>query len=143
MNNRKQKVEELMEGMHSLSRRVAFRSSHFAKMPKITPSQWGALMIIEGSGESTVKDVARAQGVTSSAATQLIDGLVKSGYVLRKTYTKDRRILKLTLSKKTKTQVNKMKKEAVQNFLMLFETLSDKEFNQYILLNKKIVEKFK
>jgi DNA-binding MarR family transcriptional regulator len=60
---------------------------------------------------------------------------------MRKTSTLDRRIIKLTLSKKTKTQVDKMKKQGIQKFLKLFEVLSDKEFDRYILLNKKIVEK--
>lgn len=96
-------------------------------------------MFIEERGESTVKDVAKALGITSSAATQLVDGLVSSGYVNRKTDEEDRRAVALTLSKKTKEHVNKMKKQGIQKFLTLFKVLNDKEFNQYLELNKKIV----
>lgn len=142
MINRKQKVEEFLIDLQSLKRAVAFRMAGPAKIPRITPSQCGVLMIIEGSVESTVKDVAKSLGITSSAATQLVDGLVNSGYLIRKTSNLDRRIVKLTLSKKTKTQVDKMKKEGIQKFLKVFEVLSNKEFNQYIILNKKIVERF-
>ncbi len=35
-----------------------------------------------------------------------------------------------------------MKKHVLQKFLELFGVLSDKEFDQYLLLNKKIVERF-
>ena len=141
MTNRKQKVEELLESLQSLRHTMVFRPSITVKTPQITPSQWGVLIFVEQLGESTTKDVAKALGITSSAATQLIDGLVTSGYIVRKTLKEDRRTILLTLSKKTKTQVDKMKRSGLQKFLKLFEVLNDKEFNQYILLNKKIVEK--
>jgi DNA-binding MarR family transcriptional regulator len=141
MTNRKQKVKELLGNLHSLRHAMVFRASGTMKMPQITPSQWGVLMFVEQWGESTTKDVAKALGITSSATTQLIDGLVTSGYIVRKTPKEDRRTVLLTLSKKTKAQVDKMKREGLQKFLKLFEVLNDKEFNQYILLNKKIVEK--
>jgi DNA-binding MarR family transcriptional regulator len=142
MTNRKQKVKELLENFQSLRRTMVFHTAPNIKIPRITPSQWGVLMFVEQRGESTVKDVAKTLGITSSAGTQLIDGLVRSGYVLRKTSAHDRRTVILTLSNKTKTQVDKMKKEGLQKFLKFFEVLNDQEFNQYILLNKKIVERF-
>ncbi len=141
MNTREQKVTELMENFQSLRRTMVFRPSGLDKMPRITPSQWGVLMMIEASRESTVKDVAETLCITSSAATQLVDGLVVSGYLVRTTSAEDRRSIKLTLSKQTKTQVDKMKKQGIQKFLTLFEVLSNKEFDQYISLNKKIVER--
>ena len=130
-----------MESFQLLRRSVAFRMPKSAKMPRITPSQWSVLMIIEGHGESTVKDVAKILSMTSSAATQLVGGLVASGYVVRNEYTEDRRRVTLTLSAKTKKQVEKMKEQGIKQFLIFFEVLDDKEFNQFILLNKKIVER--
>lgn len=141
MANRKQKVAELLESFGSLRRVMAFHPVSTKKMPRITPSQWGALMLIEQQGESTVRDVARALGITSSAATQLVDGLVASGYVTRKTRAEDRRVVTLALSNTTKKHVDAMKKEVLQKFLTFFDVLSDKEFGQYILLNKKIVKR--
>lgn len=129
-----------MESFQSLRRSMAFRTIGTVKMPRITPSQWGVLMMVEGHGESTVKDVARALGISSSAATQLIDGLVTSGYVVREEFAEDRRRVTLTLSKKTKTQIEKMKGEGARHFLKLFKVLNDEEFDQFILLNKKIVD---
>ena len=141
MTNRKQKIEELMENFQSPKRTMVFHATPSMKIPRITPSQWGVLMFALQRGESTVKDVAKALGITSSAATQLIDGLVVNGYVTRGELTEDRRKVTLTLSNKTKKQVEKMKKQALQKFLKFFEVLNDKEFDQYILFNKKIVEK--
>lgn len=142
MTDRKQKIEELIEGFHSLRHAMVFQTAGTVKMPRITPSQWGVLMFVEQHGESKVKDVAKALGVTSSATTQLVDGLVESRYLIRKMHAEDRRTVTLSLSKKSKNQVEKMKKHAIGGFLKIFETLSDKEFNQYLALNKKIVQRF-
>ncbi len=142
MTNRKQKIEELLTDLQSLRRTMMLRTAGSTKLPRITPSQWGVLMFIEQRKKSTVKDVAETLGISSSAATQLVDGLVASKYLMRETYAGDRRTVTLTLSKKSKKQVNKMKKQALQKFLKFFEVLNDKEFNQYTLLNKKIVKRF-
>jgi DNA-binding MarR family transcriptional regulator len=139
MTDRKQKVEALLADFRVLRRSMAFRMAVPGNVPRITPSQWGVLMSIEEHGESTIKDVAKALRISSSAATQLVDGLVASGYLIKESSTKDRRIVRLTLSKKTKAKVDRMKKHALQRFLKIFGVLSDAEFNRYIALNKKIV----
>jgi len=141
MTDRKQKIKELMEDFKTLRRAVVFDIPRSINIPRITPSQWGALMCIEQHGESTVKDVAKTLGITSSASTQLIDGLVASGYVTRKTDKNDRRAVTLTLSKRTRAKVDKMKKQIQSKFFNFLKSLSDKEFDQYIRLNKKIVKK--
>lgn len=141
MTSRKEKVEAFLTDLHSFKRMMTFKMAGAASTPRVTPSQWGVLMCIEERGESTVKEVAKALGITSSAATQLVDGLVASGYVAREIKEEDRRAVALTLSKKTKTQVDKMKKQGIQKFLKLFEALSDKEFDQYLALNSKIIRR--
>lgn len=139
MTDRKQKIEELLENFHSLKRMIVFNSPPAINMPRITPSQFGVLLFIEQHGESMVKDLAKMLGITSSATTQLVDGLVLNGYLVRKTQKNDRRVVVLSLSKKSKTVANKMKREVQKKFTKFFEVLSDKEFNQYVFLNKKIV----
>ena len=139
MGDRKRKVEELVEGLMSLKHRIAFSSHGSHKNPRITPAQWGVLMCVGHADTSTVKDVAGALSITSSAATQLIDGLVKNGYVERVADVRDRRAVALTLSKKTKGRVAAMKEAAIGQFLKLFESFTDKEFELYCALSKKVV----
>lgn len=125
-----------------MRRHMTFRSTGSREMPRITPSQWGALMVIEQHGGSTLKDMAESLVITSSAATQLVDGLVASGYVTRGTSMEDRRAITLTLSKKTEVHITKMKKQIVQEFLNFFAVLNDTELDQFLVLNKKIVAGF-
>lgn len=140
MSSRTQKVEEFLTDLRSFRRAMTFRMAESAKIPRITPSQWSVLMSIADRKESTVKDIAKILGITSSATTQLADGLVSNGYVMRNVHPEDRRVVTLTLSKKTQVLVENMKKQALQKFLKLFKVLTDKELNQYLALNKKIVQ---
>lgn len=139
MASRKEKVEELMEGFMSLKHRAVLTARAGKTGPRITPAQWGVVMFMRNHAACTVKEIAKAFSVTSSAATQLVDGLVKSGYVVRKVDARDRRSVILTLSRKTMEHMEVMKRMAVAEFMELFKALSDKEFNQYCALNKKIV----
>ncbi len=139
MADRKQKIRELLEGFHTLRRNMGFGRLGGDKLPRITPSQWFLLMQIEHQGQSSVKDIAKAAGITSSAATQQIDSLVESGYVDRKASESDRRTVILGLSKKAHKQITKIKESALERVLKTFETLDEEEFDQYIVLNKKIV----
>lgn len=119
---------------------MVFRTDRSVDLPRVTPAQMGMLMVIEQCGESTVKDVAKTLGITSSAATQLVDGLVMGGYLTRKISTEDRRAVTLALSKKSKNQVERMKKHTLERFLTVFKVLNDTEFNRYLALNKKIIQ---
>ena len=141
MNNRLQKIEELMESFQSFKRPVAFGHGH-SKMSKITPSQWMALRIIGKFGTCTVKDISKSLHLTSSAVTQLVDGLVKSRYVARKINTKDRRKVTLMLSQKGIRDIEGMKKQMLDQMLSVFKVLNDKEFEQLYKLNKKITDSF-
>ncbi len=143
MTDRTQKIKELMEGFQALRRSMTIRHTGSGDTPRITASQWGVLMCIGQREESTVKSVAEALRITSSAATQLIDGLVASGYVVREEHAEDRRRVTLTLSSNMKRQIETMKKKRVQQFLTFFKALNDEEFDQYIALNKKISDQFR
>ncbi|HQF40995.1 MAG TPA: MarR family transcriptional regulator [Candidatus Paceibacterota bacterium] len=138
MDNRTRKVTELMKSFHTLIRAKGFRPP---VIKNITPSQWDALMVLEARGKSNVKSVAEALRISSSAATQLVDGLVASGYLIRHEDPDDRRQMVLTISKKSTREIAKLKKQNAQKFLELFSVLSDKEFNQFILLHKRVAEK--
>lgn len=139
MQNRKEKIEQLAENIHSIRRRTALTFAHCAGGPRITPSQWGALMLIEQGAGTTTKDVAAALKISSSATTQLIDGLVANGYVAREEHSVDRRKSILSLSRATKNHIAKIKSQVVREMEKTFGVLSDREFDQFLALTQKLV----
>lgn len=106
----------------------------------ITPSQWMVLKLIDQQKEVSVKALAKKLSISSSATTQLIDGLVKEEYVQRKENPDDRRSILLTLHKKAHTRMKAMKKEAFKQLSKLFDALTDEELDQYLALNRKITQ---
>jgi DNA-binding MarR family transcriptional regulator len=139
MNARREKIEELVESLQALRRGMIGHATHHSPAPALPPSQWIALIYIKQHAPTSVKEVARALTITSSAATQLIDSLVENGYVVRTQDPRDRRGVSLTPSKKTRGHVAKMRRAAVRKFERMFSSLSDREFNQYCALSKKMI----
>jgi DNA-binding MarR family transcriptional regulator len=138
--NRKQKVEELLESMRAIRRHMALGASG-REAASITPAQWGVLMLVGERGECSVKDIAAMLRISSSAATQLVNGLVGGGHLARKASQEDRRAVALSLSRQTKAKMKGMRDAALKKTLKLFEGFTDREFEIYITLNKKISDR--
>ena len=137
--NRKTIIEGLLQNMHSMRHKLMVGYVTKKEMV-VTPSQGFVLRFVAENNSANVKAIAHALNITSSAATQLIDGLVENGYLVRKGNPDDRRIIALSLSEKAKKLFKNFKEQSLQKMVCLFEALSDEELAQYAELNKKIVE---
>ncbi len=136
--SRERQVEELLEGMASLKRVMARHMRQFSKEYSITPAQWHAMALICHHGVRSVKELAAELSISSSAATQLIDGLVERGYVERKQNVDDRRTVELTPSRESKEHCGRMKRVAVREMTRMFDALTDREFETYCSLARKM-----
>ncbi len=139
MVDRKKIIEEILNNFYTLRQRMKEKAVKQVGEKGITQSQWFVLGIIEqGTGEK-IKDISCLLEMSSSAVTQLVDGLVHNGFVIRQTDKKDRRSVKLTLSPKGKKKIQAMKDKRISGIVELFESLSDEELNTYLALHKKII----
>ena len=135
--DRKRHIEELIRGYVVIRRKMMAAKGKGSL--NITPAQWSVIMLLGEKDECTIKDIAAQLGITSSAATQLVDGLMKSGVVVRATSKADRRVVAVSLTSKMKDKVSKMKEHAIQEFLSIFNSLDDGEFAQFCTLHRKLV----
>jgi len=141
MAGRKENIEKIMENMHTIRHRIACRSFKSSAHMPATQSQWRVLGIVMKKGEASVKEIAETLGITSSAATQLIDGLVNKKFITRQYNSKDRRVQILRLSPSHKARMKKMKEFMAKEFTEMFEALTDEELQTYAELNHKISSK--
>ncbi len=139
MTARSEKIEELMIALHAMRRSLEYPGISPGKQA-MTVSQWAVLSLLARKGGLTVKDVAADLRISSSAATQMIDVLVKSGYILRTASKKDRRSVELNLSVAAQRHLSRMKKILMHRLLGIFSVLDDAEFSHYVALSKKIVQ---
>ncbi len=142
MPSRKQLIEGIIENMQTIKRQIISRGSIKSDTVGITHSQWAVLSIVMEKEKVGVKEIAGLLRISSSAATQLIDGLVINNVLVRQSDTSDRRALLLKISEEYKKKLGALRANATEQFSSMFEALSDNELEQYSSLNKKIVESF-
>jgi DNA-binding MarR family transcriptional regulator len=103
------------------------------KIP-ITYSQWQVLNLVRKHDGMNIKHLAGLLDITSSAATQIVDGLVKKGFLSRSRCKVDRRIQEIALSKRSVMQLER----SMQKICPIFEVLEDDELIDYCRLTAKI-----
>lgn len=138
---RKKLIKEIFEGLGAMKRAMAAKRPHLpidAKQP--SHSQMALLFTLENRGPQSIKQIAKTFGMTSSAATQLVSGLVDSQYLKRTTDQSDRRKIAVEMTKNGQILMEKAKKTHLKMMEFVFEGLSDQELELYLQLQQKIVK---
>jgi len=113
----------------------------YARERGLSMSQLGALFQIRRRGSSGVTDLGDDLGVTSSAASQMLERLVQQGLILRSEDPSDRRVKQIVLTEKG-IQVLQESIRARQGWLSdLGETLSDSEKEDVIAALNILIDK--
>lgn len=141
MDDRKKLIEKITENIFAIKHKIAAEIHFFFDEIQITHSQWLVLHLVKRNGTISIKDLANLLDITSSAATQIVDGLVDKGLLLRKRNPDDRRTLKIELSEKFKNQFDSIKNKSFKTLSLLFDALNDDELLKYCELNDKIAGK--
>ncbi|MDP2671627.1 MAG: MarR family transcriptional regulator [bacterium] len=142
MSTRDQLIEEILHSLHAIRNHIKAKAVHLGHQNHITHSQWFILKTIEHYKSVSIKDIAETLGMSSSAATQLVDGLVQAGFVIRQENPNDRRLVRLELSPKGKRHIAATKENRITEMAQVFDALNDKELAGYLKLQKKILSKF-
>lgn len=143
MSNRKKLIEEITANSHALRGKMHVKNILHNDKDGITHSQLFVLAIIHQNQNIGIKEIAKMLNISSSATTQLVDGLARKGYVVRKANSKDRRALHLELSTKGQEHVVDFKKRRLKKMTILFSALNEKDLDTYLTLQKKILSKIK
>lgn len=141
MVNRKKLIEEIMASFHAMRNKMHAKIMRPEHKNCVTHSQLFVLAIIEQQQNIGIKQISKKLNISPSAATQLVDGLVENGYVIRKADTKDRRALQLGLSPKGQKHFTGLKNQRLKMIARLFDVLNDQELAIYLKLYKKILSK--
>jgi DNA-binding MarR family transcriptional regulator len=113
----------------------------YARDSGLSMAQLGALFQIHRRGSSGVTDLGEHLGVTSSAASQMLERLVQQGLMLRSEDPSDRRVKQIVLTEKG-TQVLQESIRARQSWLSdLAQTLSDSERDQVIVVLELLIHR--
>ncbi|MEI6221712.1 MAG: MarR family transcriptional regulator [bacterium] len=136
---RKKLIEEFLEVITTLNRSISSRKDLFLQKYNLTRQQAELLYFVERHKNNSIKTIATFMNTTGSAATQLVEGMVKSGYIERTQSLQDRRSVVITLSKQGKKKFSEFKNEHILHITKVVRNLTDKEVQQLIMLRKKLI----
>ena len=102
------------------------------KMPggkglKLTFNQYQALTAIREMGECSVNDLADRLVIAQSTTSQLVDRLVKGGFVSRETYAGDRRRMVVTLSKSGSLIMERRRQSLLKAYTHILRMLDESD----------------
>ena len=138
--NRTELMTEVAEGFSSFKRLMVTSQAHGHAKRMTTHAQIGILFILSHGGPMSLKAIAERLCMTSSAATQLVNGLVEDKMITRREDETDRRKIVLTLTATGKNALAAAKKARLSALTALLEPLSDAELLQWKTLQDKILE---
>jgi DNA-binding MarR family transcriptional regulator len=138
--NRNKLVEEVLEDFRTTLRRI-FTASRSDMHGNIIPRSQAIVMhIVNANPGISVKNVAISLDVSPSAATQLIDALVKDGIMIRRPSEQDHRVVCLELSKEGKLRHRKYRAFQLARLHPILDVLTDEELVELSRLHAKILE---
>ncbi len=141
MSTRNQLIEEILHSFHAIRNITKAKAASLGHQNHITHSQWFVLTMIEHFKKRSIKDIAEAMDMSSSAATQLVDPLVQADLVTRQEDPEDRRLVQLEISPKGNKHIAATKEGRINEMAEMFDALTDKELEEFVRLHKKVLSK--
>jgi DNA-binding MarR family transcriptional regulator len=133
-------LKSLLASVDALGRAVSAHKYAPIAKGKPTHAQTGVMFMLVHVGPQSIKDMAARFSMTPSAATQLVNGLVKDGYLVRTENIWDRRKVGVDLTVKGKKYLMAKKKERNLAMAAVLAPLSRQELIQLDVILQKVVK---
>lgn len=140
--NRIKQILRFFEAISGLQRIMSAEMPRHLKKYKLSRPQVGLMFYLSYHPDCTIKDIAAMMNISSSAATQIVEGIVRSGWVARGPDPDDRRSVRVKMSAKGELKFSQLKKAHFKYMQYLLADLSDKEMELLISIPEKIIHKF-
>jgi DNA-binding MarR family transcriptional regulator len=133
--NREQQIQSIIENLAQFQRPTL---SAAWKYLGLSHAQIGMLHLLFHHAQASVKETADYLGVTKSAVTQLADPLVAKGFVTRQNDSKDRRIVRMSLTPEGVRELKSLAKHKFDGVRAAIDNLNDKDLEQLYKLYRKM-----
>ena len=141
--DREKQITDLIDNFRAVYKAMFKVAPSFLSELNITYTQMIILSLVKENEGLSLKELAGTLGITSSAATQQVNNLVKKGYLVREESNADRRLIKIRLSGEMDKQIEKFEALFLEQLFTFFAGITDEELTQYYELNSKIAEQIK
>lgn len=133
-------ADKLSRLMPEIARGTLRREAVELSSGHITLPQFFILNMLEKEDALRMTDIARILGVTTAAATGIVDRLVKSSYAVRVYDTRDRRIIKIRLSPQGRELVQRINKRKKHNIIEIFGRIPSEDRDSFLKILMRVHE---
>ena len=133
-------IREMTRMVPAMLRAFSKRNESALTKTNLAVSNIVVLDVLREKGPSTMGEIAKSLGLTMSAATGIVDKMIKVNLVRRERSPEDRRVVKVALLKKgleTAERMQKLRKDMISD---MYSVLTDDEREQYLKLLRKVFE---
>lgn len=141
--DRKKQIAVIIENFNTIFHALFKVAPSLITELKITHTQMIILSLVKENKGISLKKLAGTMGITSSAATQQVNKLVKKGYLVRKESNVDRRLVNIRLSGEMDQQIELCETIYLEQLITFFTVITDEELELYYELNSRIAKQFK
>lgn len=146
-NKRQDMLQDFFETLATLNRLLGDTRSPFQtfkgerRRKERRQPQTELLYLLSREKEMTIKSIAAAMYITSSAATQMVENLVGQNLVERADDPNDRRVVKVKLTTRGKNQFQIIKKNHLGKLDQILKNLTSDELKNIVQVKKKLLGK--
>ena len=137
---RRQLIERLISGMMNM-RQADRDAGHNGILQKhgLSSPQMPVVMLVAQAGQVSVKDIASRFNITSSAATQLVQTLIRHDILRKTTDTQDRRVVRIEFTAKGKRTFSALRSNMLVEIEKVFKPVPDRELTEMISSFEKVL----
>jgi len=141
MLDRKDQIAGFIENFHAIYQAMVKGVPSILNELNITYTQMLILSFVKENEGISLKKLAGTMGITSSAATQQVNNLVKRSYLVREECNIDRRLVKIRLSGEMEKQIEVIKARFIEQLFTFFTGITDEELALCCKLHGRIADK--
>ena len=138
--DREKQITDLIDNFRAVYKAMFKVAPSLITELKITHTQMIILSFVKENEGISLKKLAGTMGITSSAATQQVNNLVRKGYLVREESNIDRRLVKIRLSGEMDRQIEVCETMFLEQLFTFFTGITDEELALYCELNSKIAK---
>lgn len=138
---RKRLLEDIYALQMVLARVIVSSRGSFSQALGLNRAQGEALFFIQYRECRTIGQLAGALGVTSGAATQVVESLEKLGLVMRERREDDKRVVEIRYTEKGEDQLEAMRDYHFARLEGMMAGLSSEELEELLALQLKMLQR--
>ncbi len=133
------KIELMINNVLQLGKLMSLRQLEHG-VDKITMFQFVTLQMLKQEPDAKVSNFCSSMKISKSSATQLIERLVKAGFVKRSPSEEDRRVIKLAITEAGEKELVNLRNKVINKMSKVLSKISEKDLDELIRIQSNLIE---